>query len=328
MSNEQKIEPYFPDINQFLCPEKIITFEEANRNYINALKKTEIAYNIKYANKLSEYQSIYNQRKIMPIKKDFSEFMSHMKSWKRKNNYNFSFVFQRRKKSYKKFNEKIRLFITTYLNSDSDDIRRKFSLDKLCDAIGIRLILILGKSDTHESVSMCYKILNEVNYFFTVKKGYLPLNAEPLIDLGFNPEECPSVIVPTCEEAIIPEGLEVSVKDYYKTPKSHSYQSLHVVYSSTQYGLPFEIQIRTMATHTRVEYITSMHDEHDRNRYPNPIHLDRPHINLYGYDYIEKQETDKDTGKVLTDRDTGEVLYDVEDFIGIEKSIDPFNLIY
>ncbi len=313
MSNKEQITPYFPDINLFLCPKEITSFEEANRNHINALRDTKLAYNIKYANKLTEYQNIYNQRTIMPIKKDFSQFMSHMKSWKRKNNYDFAFVFQRRKKSYKKFNEKIRLFITTYLNAESEDIRRKYSLERLCDAIGIRLILVLGKYDTHESVAMCYKILNEVNYFFTVKKGYMPLSAEPLVDLGFNPSEYPSVVIPTEEECIIPDGLEVNVKDYYKTPKFHSYQSLHIAYRSPQYGLPFEIQIRTMATHTRVEYETSMHDEHDKNRYPNPIILDYPNINLYGYQYIEKKIEKK---------------YVVEDFIGIEESIDPFNLIY
>ena len=144
MSDKEQIKPYFPDINEFLCPEKIISFEEANRNHMKALKETGLAYNIQYANKLSEYQNIYDQRKISPIEKDFSQFKAHMNAWKKKHGYNFSIKFERRKKSYKKFNEKIRLFITTYLNAESDAIRRKYSLDRLCDAIGIRLILLLG----------------------------------------------------------------------------------------------------------------------------------------------------------------------------------------
>ena len=73
------------------------------------------------------------------------------------------------------------------------------------------------------------------------------------------------------------------------------------------YGLPFEIQIRTMATHTRVEYESSMHDIHDKKRYPNQIMLDRENVNIYGYQFVNGN---------------------VEDFVGLEKSIDPFSLIH
>ncbi len=306
-----KIRGYFPDINPYLCPKKMTSLTTADRNYQKALRSTNLDYNIDYANKLSEYQNIYKSQNIIPIKRDFSQFMTHIKSWKRKNGYNFSIVFQRRKKGYIKFNKKIRLFINESLNATSENAKRKFSLERICDEIGIRLILLLGETDTHDTISMCYKVLNEVNYFFTVKKGYLPINAEPLIDLGFNPEKYPEVIIPTDEEAYIPNGLKVKVKDYYKTPKKHSYQSLHIAYSSSLYGLPFEIQIRTMATHTRVEYETSMHYFHDKGRYPEHIELNRPKINIDGYQYIVTENEEF-----------------TEDFIGLEKAIDPFSILY
>lgn len=311
-NSQQLIEPYFPDINLYLCPKEIASLKEADRNYRKALIDTGLAYNIEYANKLSEYQNIYKSRNIIPIKSDFSQFMTHMKKWKKKNGYNFSFVFQRRKKGYIKFNDKVRLFITNNLNATTDEEKIKYSLDRICDEIGARLILVFGKEDTHESIAMCYRVLDEVNYFFTVKKGYIPVSAEPLIDLGFNSDNYPKVIVPTDEEAILPEGLDVKVKDYYKTPKKHSYQSLHIAYSSSSYGLPFEIQIRTFATHTRVEHKTSMHSKHDEHRYSQRIELDRPNINIYGYEYI------------ITDKNS-EVI---EDFVGLEKAVDPFNILY
>lgn len=305
--NTRKIEPIFPDINPFLCPDELIFLTEADMSYRKALMDTKLAYNVEYANKLAEYQNIYNPKNLIPIKKDFDQFISHMKKWKRSEGHNFLIVFQKRKKDYIKFNKKVRLFIEKSLNADTELEKQKYSLDRICDEIGIRLILPLGKEDTHETVSLCYEVLKEVNHFFTFEKGYIPINAEPLLDLGFKQEKYPKVIVPTEKEAQLPEELRIKVKDYYRTPKKHSYQSLHIAYSSSLYGLPFEVQIRTMATHTRVEHVSSMHYIHDKNRYPNHIELDRENINIYGYQFVNGI---------------------VEDLVGIEKAIDPFSLIY
>lgn len=313
----QSVIPSFPDINEFLCVKEKISFEEAIRNHILALKKTNISYNIQYANKLCEYLCIFDPKKILPMNKDFSQLISYLRNWKQKNHYDFTIQIQRRKKSYKKFNEKIQLFIQTYLNTDSEDIRQKYSLSRISDLIGMRLVLIFDEKDTLSDIAMCYKVLDAVNTFFSSKKGYLPMNAEPLIDLGFVQEDYPDVVVPTTKEAIIPEGLCGNVKDYYIEPKSNSYQSLHVVFHSFKYGLPFEIQIRTMATHTRVEYENAMHEKHDKKRYPNPIILDRANININGYRYIEHYDK---KGRFLDSV--------VEDLIGIEDSVDPFNMIY
>lgn len=316
MNTTQPIIPSFPDINEFLCPKEKISFEQAIRAHISYLKNTDISYNIQYANKLCEYLCIFDQKKISQMNKDFSQLMSYLQNWKQKNHYNFSIQLCPRKKSYKKFNEKVQLFIQTYLNANSEDLKQKYSLSRIYDLIGVRLILIFGEKDTHSDIAMCYKILDAVNHFFSSKKGYLPMNAEPLIDLGFVQEEYPDVIIPTTSEAVIPVDLCGSVKDYYVEPKANSYQSLHVVFHS-QYGMPIEIQIRTMATHTRVEYENAMHEKHDKYRYPNPISLDRANININGYQYIVNNDGN---GKVLN--------YVVEDFIGIEDSVNPFNIIY
>jgi len=83
-SNQPKVEAQFPDINTFLCPEEIVSLSTADRNYRKALVDTQLAYNIEYANKLHEYQNIYKPQNIIPIKSDFSQFMTHMKKWKKK----------------------------------------------------------------------------------------------------------------------------------------------------------------------------------------------------------------------------------------------------
>ena len=239
-----------------------------------------------------------------------------MKKWKKSKNYTFQIVVKKRKKGYIKFNEKTRLFIENSLNAEDEYQKCKFSLERICDEIGIRLILLLGNVDTIENIKLCYEVLFEVYHFFTLKKGYLPITAEPLCDLGFNPKDHPEVIVPNDNDIIIPYESRSKVKDYYKTPKSNTYQSLHIAFSSSLYGLPFEIQIRTMATHTRVEFATSLHDEHDKNRYHNRIYLNRHNINIYGYRYVKTVDTD------------GHESYVIEDLIGLEKSVNPFEIIY
>lgn len=314
--NERKLVPIFPDINDFLCGSETISLQEANMNYRDALIKTNLQYNIEYANKLAEYQNINRPNNFVPIKRDLEQFISHMKKWKKKKGYKFQIVFKKRKKNYKKFNEKVRLFIESSLNAEDEYHKSKFSLERICDEIGIRLILLLGNVDTIETVKICYEVLFEVNRFFTVEKGYLPMTAEPLYDLGFNSKNYPNVIVPTDKDIVISDDLRSKVKDYYKTPKAHSYQSLHIAYSSSLYGLPFEVQIRTMATHTRVEYETSLHDEHDKKRYYNRIELDRPNINIYGYRFVKTVD------------DNGLDSYVVEDLVGLEKSVNPFEIIY
>ena len=81
--NERKLVPIFPDINDFLCGSETISLQEANINYRDALIKTNLQYNIEYANKLAEYQNINRPNNFVPIKRDLEQFISHMKKWKK-----------------------------------------------------------------------------------------------------------------------------------------------------------------------------------------------------------------------------------------------------
>jgi len=248
---------YFPDIEPFLCPDSPISLENAIDNYRNALIETGNSYNIEYANKLLEYVE------AVPVKKDFDQYFLHMKKWKKESGYTFNIDYARRKKSFIKYNEKIRLFILKALSSKTFEDRTKYSLDRICDIYGMRLILCFGNSDTLEAIDMCYEVLNE-----------------------------------TCKD------YEINIKDYYLNPKKNGYQSLHIVFKSPK-GIPIEIQIRTLATHMRVEFDPSCnHDSHDKNKYPERINLNLEKVNLNGFGYY------------------GPGMY--HDSIGLVNSIDPF----
>lgn len=286
----------FPDIEPFLCPNERITLEQSIHNYRKALIDTGNCYCIAYANKLLEYLE------ATPNIKDFSQYVAHMKKWKKQNNYNFEFDFFMRKKSFIKYNEKIRLYILKALDAKTFEEREKFSLDRICDVIGVRGILDFGKEDSAKTIDMCYKFLNETINFFTKEKGYTIKLAEPLVDVGFCAKEHPNVVVP--KESKILEAFDVNVKDYYLTPKKNGYQSLHIVFKSPK-GIPIEIQIRTFATHMRVEFEPSCnHDSHDNARYPERINLNLDKINISGFGYYAP-------GKVF-------------DTVSLIQSIDPF----
>lgn len=286
----------FPDIEPFLCPDEPIALEEAIQNYRHALISTGNSYNIEYANKLLEYLE------ANPTRKDFSQYISHMKKWKREKKYNFTIHFFRRKKSFIKYNEKIRLFILKSLNAKTYEEREKYSLDRICDVYGLRLILDLGKEDSLEAIDIAYEFLNETIRFFTREKGYNIKLAEPLLNVGFCAKEHPNVVVP--KKAKILEDFEVNVKDYYLNPKKNGYQSLHIIFKSPK-GMPLEIQIRTLATHLRVEFEEGVsHSAHDNERYPERINLDLEKVNISGFGYYGPDK--------------------VFDSIGLTQSIDPF----
>ena len=287
---------YFPDIEPFLCPDSPISLENDIDNYRNALIETGNSYNIEYANKLLEYVE------AVPVKKDFDQYFLHMKKWKKESGYTFNIDYARRKKSFIKYNEKIRLFILKALSSKTFEDRTKYSLDRICDIYGMRLILCFGNSDTLEAIDMCYEVLNETINFFTKKKGYSLKLAEPLLNVDFSQEEHPNIVIPiqskTCKD------YEINIKDYYLNPKKNGYQSLHIVFKSPK-GIPIEIQIRTLATHMRVEFDPSCnHDSHDKNKYPERINLNLEKVNLNGFGYY------------------GPGMY--HDSIGLVNSIDPF----
>lgn len=300
----------FPDLNAVLCPKEIISLDEAQQEYRKILLATKITYNIKYANKLLEYQKLMLPKNLNSLNKDYAQYQKHIQQWMKKKGYYFNIIIQKRRKSYKKYHEKIRLFSQTQndllVSQAPIEEIEKYSLERIRDAIGIRIIPCLGNVDTHKTVSICYEILNETIRFFTIIKGYNPFIAEPKLYLGFEPNKNPDIIVPADEEAVVLAGFKNNVKDYYKVPKKNGYQSLHIAFNSL-YGIPIEIQIRTFATHLRVEYISAHHEGYDKERYPERLILDRPNINVHGYFYMDGL---------------------IEDFIGLEKAIDPFSILY
>lgn len=282
------------DIKPFLCLDKPTTLEKAIYDYHDALMKTGKAHNIKFANKLLEYLAT-------PAKSDFDLYIRHMQKWKMRYGYTFTIECTRRKKSFIKFVEKILLFLSKSNASTSPEKRAKYSLDKICDIYGIRIILCMGSKDTLESVEMCYEALNETIRFFT-NNGYTVNYAEPLVDLGFSQAQHPDVVVP--KKAQILEGFEENVKDYYLNPKANGYQSLHIIFKDPE-GKETEIQIRTQATHMRVEFDPcASHASHDTSRYPERLNLSPEKINIQGFAYYAPG------------------LF--HDGVGLFKSIDPF----
>lgn len=299
MTTTKENQLWFPDINSVLCPKKTIQLKDATIAYRKLLLESNLPYLTLYANKLLEHQEMMLPKHLISFKKDTSQLQKHLASWARKKGYTFPIIVLKRKKSDRKFNDKIRLFLTDMFIYNKD-----ITLDSILDMIGIRIILCLGNSDTLDHIKLCVEVLMEVINFFTEEKGYNPHKAEPKLFLGFDHKKHSEVVV--APKDLIPKDYRIYVKDYYSDPKKNTYQSYHIVFM-TKCGFPLEVQIRTFATDVRVEHYLAKHGNHDKDRYPDPIILDRKNINVFGYHYANG---------------------DIEDFIGLDKAIDPFNILY
>lgn len=290
----------FPDINCSLCPEQRISLTDSISIYRKELIATNTWYNLLYANKLKEYQMMIQPRNLANLNKLFNQYINHINNWKKKQGYSFIIKIIKRVKSYKKWNEKTRLFLD-YQNEEELQ-SSKYALSRIRDGIGLRLIIDLVKTDTIDSIRLCYELMNETIRFFTEIKEFIPEWAEPKLFTGFDSKKYPDIIIPTdADNCFVLKGYENNVKDYIKNPKANGYQSLHIVFR-TESGQPFEIQIRTIEIDKRVEELCAPHDAYDKERYPEHlrISLDRENINIFGYS--------------LSD-----------DLVGLEKSVDPFN---
>lgn len=268
----------FPDYNLALSRERV-SLPKAENRYRKMLLDTKLDYNVFYANKLMEIDRMMEPKILACTKKDLDDLVIHLNNWKRKMKYSSPIKIQRRKKDKCKTHNKIRLNLTKHYVNGED-----ITLDSILDMIGIRIILCLGGStESLENIEYCYEVLNEIIDFFMLKKGYNPHIAEPKLSLGFNPQKYPDVIVPEPNHLIKP-GYSVFVKDYYAEPKKNAYQSLHIVFTN-RLNLPIEVQIRTFATHLRVEYRDALHLEHDIEKYSecDTILLDREKVNIFGY---------------------------------------------
>lgn len=298
MAEPKKSKLIFPDFNLAVCSKNLRTLSEAEYIYRQMLLDTKVDYNVLYSNKLMEIQNMLKHRNLSPVKKDLEELIRHLTAWKKKMGYDFPIFFQRRKKSDIKCHNKIRLFLTNQYNGED------VTLDSILDTLGIRIIPSLGNIDTLETIEICYKILEETINFFVFKKGYNPHKKAKMFDLGFNPKEHPNIIVP--HQKLIKSSYEIYVKDYYSEPKkTDAYQSLHIIFDGPI--SPIEVQIRTFATHCRIE---SSHENYDQQRYSgefDKIILQREKVNIFGYSFSN--------GKAY-------------DLVGLETSIDPYNQLY
>lgn len=292
----------FPDFNLAVCPEKIRTIYEAENLYRQMLLDTKSDYNILYSNKLLEIRNMLKPQNLSLVKKDLEGLIRHLTVWKKKMGYSFPIYFERRKKSDLKCHTKIRLLLTRQYVYGED-----ISLDSIRDTLGIRIMPCFGNVDTLEAIKMCYEILDETINFFTFKKGYNPRQKGKLFDLNFESQKHPEIVIPQPRDMVdlLKSTYSVYVKDYYTQPKSDGYQSLHIVFDGYS---PIEVQIRTFATHLRVE---SLHDRYNVRKYDNiefdQVKLDREHVNIYGYGFINGKLQDK---------------------VGLETSIDPYNQLY
>ena len=111
------------------------------------------------------------------------------------------------------------------------------------------------------------------------------------------------------ESATIYKGFEPNVKDYIRFPKKNGYQSLHTVARKPN-GLTFEIQIRTYAMDLLAEHGTGAHTLYKNGRYSEvglSSKIDFNKIHISGFTVLEDGN--------------------INDIVGLRKSVDPFNFL-
>ena len=286
----------YPNLQEVL--NEATTMEELYKNYIEILRLEKTLQCNLYANKLEELMKMLQPAYIRGLESEFHGLKSIVSTISKENGT--PITLKTRKKDFIGLNKKIRLYI-----------EKGEPLDRLRDFLGFRLILLTGRDDTMESVSLCYKVLNALINFFVTDRGCLPLEASPIWDTGFKQEEHPEIIVP--KESLILEGFKDNVKDYIITPKKNGYQSLHLVIKKPN-GLTFEIQVRTQAMDIKAEYGTATHIMHKNNRYKDiELGLDLSNVSMPGFAIVKVKEPD------------GKERIEIYDENGLCKAIDPFN---
>lgn len=285
-----ELEMNFPDIREALYTGN--SLEEIRSLYINQLRETGSIYNMLYANKLEEATNMMNINSLHELEQEFHDLKEYLRSWTKEKGIHC--LLRKRQKDWIGFNEKIQLYL----------LKRK-PLGKLLDLLGFRIVICHGTKDNLDSIKLCYDLLNQVIDFFVNDKHCLLLEAEPLVDTGFDPLKHPEIIVP--EKSMIRIGLESNVKDYIQQPKQKGYQSLHFIVKRPN-GLTFEIQIRTYSMDLRAEYGTCEHDDYKNTRYSDlDLGIDYTKIHVPGFTVLSNGN--------------------INDIIGLRKSVDPFNFL-
>lgn len=281
----------FADIRDALYSGKNI--DDIKKRHIRNLRNEGSLNSILYANKLEEGENMLNVVNLHELEREFHDLKEHLRSWATSHNIHLKLT--RRQKDWIGVNEKIQLFIS-----------RGTPLNKILDLLGFRIIIENGVSDTIKDIQLCYELQNEIMYFFITKRHCIFLEAEPKIDINFDYSKHTGLIIPN--NSLLNDGFEMFVKDYILHPKWNGYQSLHSVVRKPN-GLIFELQIRTYAMDLLAEYGTGMHKKYKDARYEElgSFNIDYSKISIPGF-------------TILPDGN-------INDIVGLRKSVDPFNFL-
>ena len=284
----------YPDLSEALYGAKDL--HEATDNYCKILRSTGILYHTQYAAKLERASRMLSPKNLESVRKDISEYRKYLSQWKK--DKNLRILIKGRQKDFLGTNAKIRLFLETGKN-----------LSKIQDLLGFRIVLQTGCVDTQESIQQLYNILNETIRFFSVERKCMLMEAEPRCGEEITSQGIEELNLVVPEESLITPGFENNIKDYVRFPKANGYQSLHIL---IERDVVFEVQLRTSAMDILAEYGTGRHAHYKQAKYQHisgiEEEIDFSKINMYGF-------------KFLPDGD----IYDT---IGLQQSIDPFDIVY
>lgn len=263
----------FPDLKD--RAEKSRTIEELWTGYIadlRAMQDRDIRYGL-YANKLMECFEIRQKESL--INEEICSIRIFLEDWAKMHGVDFEF--QKRIKDFVGLNEKIRLYLS-----------KGRMVDEILDLIGFRIIIKTPLPE-EQNIAFCYELMNEFIKYVILGKGYLPMRAEPLLDLGSYPE---GIKIPS--ETRLEPTFSPWVKDYIRYPKKNGYQSLHIAFKNPHNGWIFETQIRTASMNERAERGPATHNIHKKNRYLGyQIEIDPGKLKLKGFIYKNGKIIDK-----------------------------------
>lgn len=270
--------------------------DEARKLYVEMLRSTGNIFHAQYAAKLEQSRRMLSADNLKQLENDFIEFKEHIKSWTKDSKIQVSLF--RRQKDFLGLNSKIRLYLAQGKN-----------LSKINDLLGFRIVLKTDCPDSEETIKQCYSVLNETISFFALKMGCMLIEAEPRSGNEISKEEAKElgIVIPT--KNLILDGFENNVKDYVAHPKTNGYQSLHFLVS-TPTDLIFEVQVRSTHMDILAEYGSGEHDKYKASKYESTDlgDIDFSQINMPGFMALSSGE-----------------LYDK---IGLQTSVDPFNILY
>lgn len=284
----------YPDIAEALY--KANNLEEAQALYVSSLRGTHNIFHSQYAAKLEMSRRMLSSSNLKQLEKDFIAFKDHMRVWSKETG--IQLYLQRRQKDFLGLNAKIRLFLATGQN-----------LSMINDLLGFRIILKTPYPDNENSIRQCYDVINETMRFFLLNRNCMLMEAEPRNGLEITPQEAEHLGIIVPHKHFLLSGFENNVKDYVLHPKKNGYQGLHTLISTPK-GLIFEVQVKTSFMDILADHGSGNHAKYKATKYEdaNLGFIDFSKINMPGF-------------RVLP---SGEVY----DKIGLQKSIDPFNLLY